>query len=312
MAYLTAKDVRGIDERFYELLVHAPGSREEKQRFFKMMKIQVPRTSYDVMWQRLKDKLSGGWAGEAVFVYVLESASQRLLHLLERASREERVRLRESERAVVWDLFWANGRPRRIGKHLLGYMAAAGTARGAKEQRMGKEVGTRATLYTPRSLRAKDAFQASARTEQSPPQSPQVSKLAYDVALSFAGEQRAYVRGVATALDQLRLKVFYDEFETENLWGKDLQAHFDKVYRELARLCVIFISKDYVSKSWPRHEGRSALARALEERGEYVLPVRFDDTPLPGLQPTIAVVYASSYTPAQLANLIKGKLGRLR
>ena len=41
----------------------------------------------------------------------------------------------------------------------------------------------------------------------------------YDIALSFAGEDRAYVQEVATALQAAGVKVFYDEFETADLWG---------------------------------------------------------------------------------------------
>ena len=41
---------------------------------------------------------------------------------------------------------------------------------------------------------------------------------------------------------------------------------------------VVFISKAYVEKTWPRHERRAALSRMIQEQGEYVLPVRFDDT----------------------------------
>ena len=43
----------------------------------------------------------------------------------------------------------------------------------------------------------------------------------YQVALSFAGEQRDYVDQVARALYMRGIKVFYDRFETIRLWGKD-------------------------------------------------------------------------------------------
>lgn len=39
----------------------------------------------------------------------------------------------------------------------------------------------------------------------------------YDVALSFAGENREYVREIAKKLKAKKLKVFYDEFEETNL-----------------------------------------------------------------------------------------------
>jgi hypothetical protein len=44
----------------------------------------------------------------------------------------------------------------------------------------------------------------------------------YDVCLSFAGEDRAYVKQVADALNVKGVRVFYDKYETAELWGKEL------------------------------------------------------------------------------------------
>jgi len=57
------------------------------------------------------------------------------------------------------------------------------------------------------------------------------------------------------------------------------------------------------------HEGRSALARALVEHGTYFLPVRLDDSELPGLRSTIGYVDARSTNPEELADMILEKLG---
>jgi hypothetical protein len=62
------------------------------------------------------------------------------------------------------------------------------------------------------------------------------------------------------------------------------------VYRKLARYCVLFASADYARKVWTNHERRSAQARALRERSEYVLPARFDDTEIPGLSSTVGYI----------------------
>ena len=76
----------------------------------------------------------------------------------------------------------------------------------------------------------------------------------------------------------------------------------------MARVCVVFVSKYYVNKPWPMFEAESALARAVQERGEYVLPVRFDNSELPGLLPTIKYVWSKDYTPEQLAEILRMKL----
>ena len=44
----------------------------------------------------------------------------------------------------------------------------------------------------------------------------------YEVALSFAGEQRDYVEKVSKELTRLNVGHFYDYNEQVNLWGKNL------------------------------------------------------------------------------------------
>jgi len=131
----------------------------------------------------------------------------------------------------------------------------------------------------------------------------------YDVALSFAGEDRPYVQRVAKVLADAGVKVFFDGYEGAKLWGKDLAVHLDQVYRQSAGFVVPFISRHYAAKAWPQHEFKSALARAVEAREDYLLPVRFDDTELPGLRHTIRYLNATELGPEQIASMILAKLG---
>lgn len=132
----------------------------------------------------------------------------------------------------------------------------------------------------------------------------------YDVCLSFAGEQRDYVKMIARGLQEHEIRVFYDEDEQVKLWGKDLAEHLDYIYRKASRYCVIFISQAYADKEWTRHERRSALARAIQEDEEYILPVRFDDTELPGLRPTVSYIDLRQYAPETLVDFILEKVDR--
>lgn len=131
----------------------------------------------------------------------------------------------------------------------------------------------------------------------------------FDVALSFAGEDRPYVEMVARHLKERRVKFFYDEFQVARTWGTDQVEFFADLYGRRARYVVAFISEHYVSKPWPRHERRSALARALEEEGEYFLPVRLDDSEVPGLLSTIGFVDGRQYLPEAIAGFVVEKLG---
>src|SRR3990167_4502591 len=99
----------------------------------------------------------------------------------------------------------------------------------------------------------------------------------YDVALSFAGEQRDYVRKVADILFNSGIKVFYDEFERVNMWGENLYDYLSDIYNKKAKFCVIFVSKEYKEKIWTNHERENAQARALENKGTYIIPVKFDE-----------------------------------
>jgi len=130
----------------------------------------------------------------------------------------------------------------------------------------------------------------------------------YDVALSFAGENREYVEGVATHLKSSGIRVFYDLFEQVELWGKDLYTHLDDIYRNKARFCVIFISEFYLRKSWTNHERKSAQAREFQKKEEYILFARFDDTEIPGVRPTVGYISLREFTPQKFAQMIIQKL----
>jgi hypothetical protein len=130
----------------------------------------------------------------------------------------------------------------------------------------------------------------------------------YDVALSFAGEDREYVEQVAESLRTLGVRVFYDAYEEATLWGKDLYVHLREVYQSRSRFTVMFISKHYAAKLWTSHERQSAQARAFGESREYILPARFDDSEVPGLPPTIGYVDIRKKTPSELCTLIVEKL----
>ena len=71
----------------------------------------------------------------------------------------------------------------------------------------------------------------------------------------------------------------------------------------------MFISQAYVKKAWTRHEIRPALSRMIQNQSEYILPVRFDDTPLLGLPEDVIFLRANQLTPAQLSAIIANKLG---
>ena len=129
----------------------------------------------------------------------------------------------------------------------------------------------------------------------------------FDVALSFAGEQRPYVEQVATIIGNTGLSIFYDAFQESHLWGKDLSIYLHDVYSKKSKFCIMFISKEYVEKFWPSHEREAALQKQVEVKGGYILPVRFDDTEIPGLPSSISYLDARDKSPKEIADIFLEK-----
>lgn len=130
----------------------------------------------------------------------------------------------------------------------------------------------------------------------------------YDIALSFAGENRDQADALAKLLTDSGVRVFYDRYETAQLWGRDLYQHLQEVYRDRAKYCVIFVSEAYAGKLWTRHELKQAQARAFREHEEYILPLRLDDTEIPGLNATIGYVDFRTTTVEHIHDLVLRKM----
>jgi hypothetical protein len=126
----------------------------------------------------------------------------------------------------------------------------------------------------------------------------------FDVALSYAGEDRSLVEKVAKVLREANIRMFYDEYFTTEMWGEDLYVYLDAVYQTRSKFVAIFVSRAYAAKPWTNHERQSAQARALKERSAYILPIGLDNADIPGLRPTIGFLEAQGISGEQIAAMI--------
>jgi hypothetical protein len=97
----------------------------------------------------------------------------------------------------------------------------------------------------------------------------------YDIFISHASEDKdAIVRPLATILERLSVRVWYDEFSL-NL-GDSLTSAIDKGLQE-SRYGLLILSKSFLVKNWPEYEYRSLMTREID--GERViLPLWYDVT----------------------------------
>ena len=272
---LLSKDVVPVERDFVALLQHIPGTKGQKQVYFDTRGIRVPRTNYEVMWEALTSRLHHSGAASAVFELLRTRIPTRVSVLLRIALGGNVVTLNVSDPVIVYDLFFQNGKLRKLGELFLQDLKERGLA----------------------------------LTKNKPTKHPVAeSGKPYELALSFAGEDRGMVVVVARELQSRGVRVFYDEFEQVSLLGKDLTAHLGDVYRKQASYCAMFISQHYVRKAWPQLERQHALARALDEKREYILPVRIDDSEVPGLPPTIGYVDSRQRSLSAIADILFQKV----
>lgn len=67
----------------------------------------------------------------------------------------------------------------------------------------------------------------------------------YDIVISFAGEDRQVAEEITVELKNNGIRVFYDNFEKADLWGKDLYEHLIDVYKNKSKYCLMILSKYY-------------------------------------------------------------------
>ena len=102
-----------------------------------------------------------------------------------------------------------------------------------------------------------------------------MDKKKYDIFISHASEDKdAIVRPLATILERLSVRVWYDEFSLQ--LGDSLTASIDKGLQE-SRYGLVVLSKAFLSKRWPEYEYRSLMTREIDgERA--ILPLWYDVT----------------------------------
>jgi len=130
----------------------------------------------------------------------------------------------------------------------------------------------------------------------------------YDVALSYAGEDRERAGQLAFALQRRGVRVFYDKDQAALLWGENLYTHLTDLYQNRSRYCVALLSRHYAEKPWSLRELAAAQARAFRQREPYLLPVRLDDAEIPGVLPTEAFVPWSTDSSDTIAELVLVRL----
>lgn len=127
----------------------------------------------------------------------------------------------------------------------------------------------------------------------------------YDIGISYASEQRDYVRKLERSLNKQGFICFVDYNEPERLWGEYLPEELRKIFVEECRIILVVLSAEYTQKDYTRFESRIACERELS--GDSFLIIKTGDVTLPWLNSAYGYISASKYSPEQIAVKLKKK-----
>jgi len=102
----------------------------------------------------------------------------------------------------------------------------------------------------------------------------------YDIAISFAGENRTLAKHIANQLESLDVPVFFDEMFEANFLGHAWTKVFKAIFAEKSRFVLCLLDKFHAEKIWPTFE-REHFAPRIDEHS--VIPVYLDDTKFVGI-----------------------------
>ncbi|HKN98656.1 MAG TPA: toll/interleukin-1 receptor domain-containing protein [Pseudonocardiaceae bacterium] len=147
-----------------------------------------------------------------------------------------------------------------------------------------------------------------------PPPAPSADVQTYDLAFSFAGEDREYVEAVKHACDTLGLVVMYDRDLSTHWWGRNYLVEQRRIYAQRTRFVVPFISSHYFAKPIPQDEFAAAMWTDIRRGGGYLLPVLIGqvEVPVEQLPAHVGCLRAEEHTPDQLAAKLAAKVAEDR
>lgn len=131
----------------------------------------------------------------------------------------------------------------------------------------------------------------------------------FDVAISFAGADRAVAGEIYAELRGAGYRVFYDQEQQHRMLGEDLAQYLHDVFLRRCRYAVVVVSDSFIRSKWAGNwEWPAMLARMQSQREVYVLPYLIEDVRLPGLNPTIGFVSGDQARPPEFAQIVVRKL----
>lgn len=126
----------------------------------------------------------------------------------------------------------------------------------------------------------------------------------YDIALSYASEQKQMVSRVAAILETEGLKVFFAPDRQGQFAADNMISRFYQIFRYQSRYTAAFVTEDYLRKEYTMFEAESAQLSDRYGRKNHLIPICFGEATLPGLDSDICRIRGDGMREARLAEQI--------
>ena len=124
----------------------------------------------------------------------------------------------------------------------------------------------------------------------------------YDVALSYASQDREYVEIVAKILQDANLRVFFDKLDQEDIKEANFYTLLEQVYGSWSRYIIVFYSWYYIDKHWPVFELHSSIKDALVGQRDKIIFLNLDNRPISPVNGMIKDFHPEKTNPAVFAH----------
>lgn len=137
-----------------------------------------------------------------------------------------------------------------------------------------------------------------------------VSKINFNVSVSFPGEKREYVSNVVMNLkDKLgKDNVFYDFDYQSQIARPNADVLLQNIYHKQSDLIVVFLCKEYNEKEWCGLEWRSVKDLIKSRQDEKIMFIKFDQAEISGLFSIDGYIDASKFKENEVAEFILERL----
>ena len=127
----------------------------------------------------------------------------------------------------------------------------------------------------------------------------------YDVVIAFSAADRSTAEEFARLLAERNIKSSLDELNAPDVGSMQPAAHLAEIFGRKARYYLLLISQSFPHTNW-----RDVQPLTGPAHGSSVLPVRLDDTDLPGLENSTEVKDLRSHSKQDIVDLIAGIIVR--